>query len=423
MLTLFKNINLKDSVSSITACDVLMFCHDADRGVTLSQLPYSPLMDSLGDELRARGYHCQSISLPWSRLTGSLAYNRPIAFNRRYFWALLQNKISKQPGQRPLVSLYEKILTLARPKLIITIGCENALCEAAQHLGIYHVELLHGIGYAKIRWGWDAKDPLHLPRGVLSLDAVSTQTFSALEPKGLEVKDIPHPFLRRFQENNFRSLPNEWLPIERKGKIYKKEILISLQWGYFGDHGESNFYSGVLKNGLFYDEIESLIKKTEHEIFWRFRFHPVQLRQPAKYKKLFDFMDLFVQKHENCDWKESTHLPLPSLLRQCAGHITMNSMSSYEAAYFGVPTLALCPTLQPGGQFELFFNDLVENGYLSKQAFDEFAISQWLDRVEKKPPLLTNLGADDAFDDALNWLLSKSGLIQTFNTTVATASD
>ena len=53
MLSVFKNINFKDSVSSITPCDVLLFCHDADRGVTLNQLPYSPLMDSLGDELKA----------------------------------------------------------------------------------------------------------------------------------------------------------------------------------------------------------------------------------------------------------------------------------------------------------------------------------------------------------------------------------
>lgn len=423
MLSVFKNINFKDSVSSITPCDVLLFCHDADRGVTLNQLPYSPLMDSLGDELTARGYRCQSISLPWSKLIGSLAHNQPIAFNRSYLWALLQNKFSKLPGQGSLVNLYAKILILARPKLVLTIGCENALCEAAHHLKVFHVELLHGIGYAKIRWGWDSKDPVHLPHGILSLDTVSTQTFSALQSKGVEVKEIPHPFLRRFQEDKVQFLPNEWLPNHSKRKSYKKEILISLQWGYFGDHGESDFYSGVLKNGLFYDEMESLIKKTEHQIFWRFRFHPVQLRQPVKYQKLFDFMEHFVQRHSNCDWKESTHLPLPSLLRHCAGHITMNSMSSYEAAYFGVPTLALCPTVQAGGHFELFFNDLVENGYLSKQAFDEQSVSQWIDQVEKMPPLLTNLGKDDAFDDALNWLLSKSGLIQTSISTGAFASD
>lgn len=422
MLSVFKNINFKDSVSSITPCDVLLFCHDADRGVTLDQLPYSPLMDSLGDELKARGYCCQSVSLPWSKLTGSLAHNHPIAFNRRYFWALLQNKFLKQPGQRPLVSLYEKILTLARPKLVITIGCENALCEAAHRLKVFHVELLHGIGYAKIRWGWDAKDPLHLPQGILSLDAVSTQAFSALQAKGVEVKEIPHPFLRRFQSDNVHSLPNEWLPNETKHKSYKKEILISLQWGYFGDHGESDFYSGVLKNGLFYDELENLIQKTEHEVFWRFRFHPVQLRQPAKYQKLFDFMDHFVQKHGNCDWRESSHLPLPSLLRHCSGHITMNSMTSYEAAYFGLPTLALCPTVRAGGHFESFFNDLVETGYLTKQVFDEQAVAEWIDQVEKKPPKLNNLGADDAFDDAVDWLLSRSGLIQMGKTRHVAAS-
>ena len=216
MLSIFKNINFKDSVSSITPCDVLLFCHDADRGVTLNQLPYSPLMDSLGDELKARGYRCQSVSLPWSKLTGSLAHNHPIAYNRSYFWALLQNKLSKQPGQQSLVSLYEKILTLARPKLVLTIGCENALCEAAHRLDIFHVELLHGIGYATITWGWEHKDPKHLPAGILSLDATSTKTFSALTSKGLEINEIPHPFLRRFHGSHNIELPKEWLPASKK---------------------------------------------------------------------------------------------------------------------------------------------------------------------------------------------------------------
>ncbi len=90
----------------------------------------------------------------------------------------------------------------------------------------------------------------------------------------------------------------------------------------------------------------------------------------------------------------------------------MNSMSSYESAYFGVPTLALCPTVRAGGHFESFFNDLVETGYLTKQAFDEQAVAEWIDQVEKKPPMLSNLGANDAFDDAVDWLLSRSGLIQ-----------
>ena len=123
-------------------------------------------------------------------------------------------------------------------------------------------------------------------------------------------------------------------------------------------------------------------------------------------------MDDFVQKHDNCDWKESTELPLPSLLLHCTGHITMNSMLSYEAAYFGVPSLALCPSILLGGHFELSLNDLVDAGYLTKQAFDEQAVAEWIDQVEKKPPMLSNLGADDAFDDALDWLLSRSSLIQ-----------
>ena len=42
-----KTVNFKDTSKNLKKCDVLLFCHDADRGVTLNNKAYSPLIDSV----------------------------------------------------------------------------------------------------------------------------------------------------------------------------------------------------------------------------------------------------------------------------------------------------------------------------------------------------------------------------------------
>lgn len=406
-LSALSKINFKDTVSNIHSCDVLLFCHDVDRGISLNNKAYSPLIDSVKDQFEEAGYSCLSIAHPWSKIIGNAGYGSPIAINRSYFIAKTFSKLSRNFIYKADVKLYERIIKKSNAKVIITIGCSNELCEAARNLEVFHAELLHGIGYTPMPWGWESKDKIHLPQAILSFDEVSTKTFSELEKHGVLIKEIPHPFLSRFQEEKLRKIPTEWLPRKKQSK-YKKEILVSLQWGYAPGLDEHDFFKGFLRNGLFYDELKEVILKTQDTVFWRFRFHPVQYRQPDKYKKLFHFMDEFVNENKNCDWKESTYIPLPSLLIQCSGHITMSSMTNYEAAYMGVPTLALCPSLRVGGVYEEFFEDLVEQGYVSKQCVEKSDIIKWVNTVEKKEPLLQNLNIKKDSEDLTSWLLNKT---------------
>lgn len=386
-LSKLKGIKFSDTTNLLRTCDVLFFCHDVDRGVSLNNKAYSPLIDSVRDELEEQGYTCVSIAHPWSRLTGKHSHGEPIAINRPHFLAKVLKKIFPLANVRPDLKLYKNILTKTKPKVIITIGCHNELCEAARDMHIFHLELLHGIGYTPIPWGWEKKQKQHLPQGILSLDSVSTHTFSELGKYGVVIKEIKHPFLNRFQQDKLNRIPQEWQP-KKKDSKFEKEILISLQWGYAQNVDEHDFFKGTLTNGLFYEELAEVIKLTHDKIFWRFRFHPVQYRQPEKYKNLFDFIDEFVKRNENCEWQESTYLPLPSLLINCSGHVTMSSMSNYEAAYMGVPTLALCPSLREGGVYEHFFNDLIDEGYLQKATSQTDTILKWVSSSEKKRPLL-----------------------------------
>lgn len=402
-----RNINLKDTSHTIKPCDFLLFCHDVDRGVSINRKAYSPLIDSLKDEIEKQGFTCTSIAHPWSKLIGDNAYGNPIAINLSYLFTKILKKLFGKFKKNSELKLYEKLIRKAKPIVIITIGNSDSLCEAARNLNVFHAELLHGIGYTPIPWGWDIKEKKHLPQAILSLDPISTKTFSILEKRNIIIKEIPHPFLSRFQKDYEADLPVEWRTRKKTSK-YNKEILITLQWGYVDGIDASPTFTGILPNGLFFEELLEVIEQTSLNILWRFRLHPVQLRQPEKYKQQLLLLNQTVKLNSNCEWEESTKLPLPSVLKSCSAHITMISMCSYEAAYMGIPSLALCPTLQEHGQHEHMFADLVDKGYLTKQLPNVTKILEWANHVETMEPLLNNLNSVNDNKETVKWLLNQT---------------
>lgn len=400
LVNFFKIIDFSDTTKLLMPCDVLLFCHDVDRGVTLDNKAYSSLLDSTREELEARGLSCISIAHPWSRLTGRRGFGSPVSMNRSYFISLVFEKIYKLFGLGSSSSLYERIFNKTQPKVVITIGCTDDLCEAARKLNIFHVELLHGLGYTFVPWGWDRKENRHLPQAIASLDASAINAFSVLAQKGVIIKQISHPFLKRFLGKGVNVLPAEWA---LTGEKNKKEILVTLQWGHASDIEGRDPDRVELSNGLFYTELEEVVRLTRNSVFWRFRLHPVQYRQREKYKSLFDFMNGFVFANENSEWVESTYKPLHSLLLRCDGHVTMNSKSSYEAACFGVKTIALSPLLRGGGLYESYFEDLVEEGYLDKVEINVNTVLAWALNVNKKEPR----GEAGSLDDFSEWVQSE----------------
>lgn len=402
LLALMSNIILnRDGL--IEKSDILLFGHDVDRGISLNGRAYSPLIDSISAELELLGCKCQSIAHFGSKLVDQKAWGNPVSLNRSYLYAFVMKKIFIRGESAK--NFYRKIITNSGAKLIITIGSPDALAEAARESRIFHVELLHGIAYTVLPWGWGGKDKRFLPQGILSLDNVSTRSFSPLSERGVIVKTIPHPFLRRFTSKRFNELPQEWKESLKINGRFRKIIMISLQWGYAGERSNK---MGILKNGLFFPEIEEIIK-SRSDVFWCFRLHPVQLRNPS-YHRLIRTIEEFVVKHGNCEWKRTSYLPFPSIAMRCSGNIGMSSMSCYDAAAMGVPSLMLCPTIQEGGVLENRFLDLVEEGYVTKALPNLDVINHWVDEVEPMKPRLSNLEDDAAWEDALHWMLTESGL-------------
>ena len=413
LMSTIKNIitcELRDSIDSLEDCDVLFFCHDFNRSLNVSGKAYSPLIDSVKEDLEARGLSCRTIAYPWSSLTGNKADGAPTSFNMAYLRSRLVNKLAGLVGKNEVSqnNPYIRILKKTNATLVMTIGSPEELAFASRETGAFHVELLHGMGYTSIPWGWNERSKEHLPRGLLSLDITSTIAFSPLIKKDVEIYTIPHPFLKKFTLKNFHLQPAEWKLKINNSSSYLKDILVSLQWAYAGDHGPHIQFANILGNGLFFDEIGDLVKE-ESDIFWYFRFHPVQLRSPS-YKNLLRFMDDFVSSHPNSDWREATRVPFPSIAMHCDGNISMSSMSCYDAAAIGVSSLMLCPNVQTGGIHQDWFRDLQNEGYVTKFEVDKERIRNWVHQTQKKKPRLSNLEDDSDWEVAVEWMLRKSGL-------------
>lgn len=401
---LFKVIILygfDDSIKKLSKCDVLFFCNDVDRGITLNGRAYSPILDPIKEALESNGYTCLSVGYPSSRLTKNKGHSYVISINRSFLLNILKKEIFHNITNQ---MLYENIFSIASNSVVITIGAPVDLINAAKKKNVYQIEVLHGIGYTPLPWGWDKRDILDLPHAVFSLDSVSTKTFSELQKKGITVKEITHPFIVKYMNNR---LPQEWL-FSKNERLYKKEILVALQWGYGDDCSEPEF-KYILSNGLFYNEIEDVIKLTNNEIYWRFRFHPVQLRQRKKYRKQFDFIKNIIKKYSNTEWEESSTKPLFSVLSTTSGLLTMNSMACYEASYFGIPSLALCPSLRDSRKYCNMFSDLEEQGYLIKHEVNTSYIINWARNIKKTKPNLINSNIID-FNISIDWISNIIGV-------------
>jgi hypothetical protein len=387
-----------DTINKITKCDVLLICLDVDRGDLKFGLPYSKLLDSMQEDLKEKGYVCKQFAPPFSLIVGKKAWAEPYSANR-LFWTihllckykkLISSKqnCSASPFDYAAHVIYKKVLEKSQPKFILVIGASSILCQEARKLKIPVLELLHGIGYDSVKWGWDNEPVENLPTHILSLDPVSTESFLQLNEKGIKIIEIPHPWYIRFEKGMEKSnIDPKWL--ERPNSIPrdKKVILISLTWGYDGDHAPYDYYANILPNGLLPEELLEVIKKTENEIFWCLRRHPVQVRN-IKYDSQIDFLNNLVSECPNSEWEESTSITLKALIPVCDGHISMMSMTSYEAASMGVKSLLLCPILKAGRENANLFSDLEVEGYIVKVDSNANYIYEWVTNVEKTNPRL-----------------------------------
>jgi hypothetical protein len=383
-------------------CDVLLAVHDNNRGASLGGRAYSSVMDSLAQRLQDAGLECETLALPYSRLIGKKAFGSPVSINRLYFlydlvripWNLLGlgNRWTEE-------KVYSWVLTRAGCAVVIMTNPDPSLCRAAHANGVTVVNVFHGVGYAgpTRTLGVDEGLPRNeKPDLFLSLDHITTQSLKKGMEVDQEVMEIDHPWFSRFDGTlGTTAVETEWeLPDDVLAELgrFRKVVLLSLQWGY---DGTLPLFTGIVSNGVIHESVLDAVGATRGEVLWIVRLHPVQLRSP-KYRKHRQFVHQLEAASSNVLSTSVSMLPLPVLLAQCDGHITMSSMCCYEAAWMRVPSLALCPTLQRDGPFADYFADLQSAGLLVKGTLVTDEIVAWSRCAEKKPePLSRTRGQTD----------------------------
>ena len=383
--------SLRDSSKNISKCDVLFFCHDHDRPLVLNKKNYSPFIDSLGQYFEHTGLKCQTIAKPWSQLFGKAAFGNTHAINRIYFYAFMLGRLTRiakkwSNKKSPLTTLYENIIIRSNPKFIITIGAPIFLSEAARRQRVMHFEILHAYAYCTVPFNWNGLPTKYLPQGVLSMDAVSTATFSKLPINNNLIWQIENPFYSVFVQN---FIEKQYLSYNRESekKIrsrFRRNILILLQWGYSNNRSGLTEYSNIVQNGILYDEIISLIIESPCDLYYKIRLHPVQLVNIELRKEIVAFLNSHLSEFDNWDCDYSSEAPLWLVASDCDGGMTMSSASAYELASMGIQTLALCPTVRTNGWQETVFHDLEKDGYVKKMSIDNERFRDWVYSVKRK---------------------------------------
>ena len=299
---------------------ILLLCNDVDRGDVKNGLPYSKLIDSLHEEFQSKGYQCCQVAFPGSIFVKEKAWAYPTAFEEYFaihdFIKVIEKKMHRIARYafgikwKPKFffvtrSYFEKWLYIFQkicPKAIFVIGATSEMCLAARKLNIPIIEVLHGIGYYRIPWNWDLKSVNELPTHIFCLDVISHRNFSILSQKGIVLKTIPHPWYKRFNLSAKDSnLDSTWISKPDFIPKDKKIVLISLTWGYDGDHGAYPEFADIIPNGLLPEELIRVIEHTCDEVFYCIRRHPLQIMQ-AQYNRQIRFLEEFVDGHKNCEF-------------------------------------------------------------------------------------------------------------------------
>lgn len=376
--------------------DALVFCHDNDRGATVDGLPFAQLADAAAELMRQAGLRVTTVAHFPSSLTEARAFGNPAALNRKLalahvldaganlVWSRKLGRTHARSARTTYVTrALERWISASGARLVLAIETPAGLAAACHSLNVPVFELIHGYGYHKIPWGYDRRERLELPDGVLVFDSVTRTTFDGLAGGTLCNTIVKNPWYELLSTNgDFLTRVDGASELHEKLQSEKgsrpRTVLVSLQWGLERDPvNVKHVPNAILPSGL-----EDAIRDTKDEVFWIVRLHPVQLRQP-RYRSHVDFVRRMSAELGNVADLETAKLPLPLLLRHCDGHITFSSMVTYEAAVAGVPSLVLNPRLlQARTDPKAFMHDLAASGWAQMSVPDRRSITNWLHALE-----------------------------------------
>lgn len=361
---------------------VLTVAHDNDRSYLFQGKYYSPLMDTIEDDLKAMyGVSCISIARIISVIKGKKSYAKVFSPEGKFARALIEKKISGIFRQQNFpYSKWEEqtwglILDEVSPQKVLAILPSRELCKACHDRGIWVADVQHGVIAKNHPWyganfrSGESKELL--PDGFLVWDIGSANVINewALE-KGISVRVIGNRWLARFKQIN----KDDFLVQEARSRIgeylnrsnTKPYILISLSWG------EDNTVKGEVPKLL-----EEVIRSTADRYNWLIRLHPNQIIGFATHE-----FNIFIKQFDSrlsgfAEWEIATRSPLPVVLGFTDLHISWMSSVALEAAQMGIKSALLNPRLN--GIFkDDYFSEYNKLGIIDFVSYDGKVIKDWI---------------------------------------------
>lgn len=405
---------LESSRDRFRQADILVLRHDNDCGFSFDGKAYSPIIDSIVEKCLSSGFSVFSIATPFCTLAEEKAYNFPAILNRSFFLIaitgrVLQPFIGKTRSIKWTASqkteLWSRILDKVKPKLVIGIQPDVSLCRASKKLKLSVYDFQHGV-IALDHWWYGQKlryeiDKWDLPSGFLCWDEDSKDALAQWAPsRGVSVAVVGHPWFQRFLVADEKDLLVK--TTFKDAQLFDNglpNILVSLQWGL-----HIHYYKDSAFNKVMCQALETTIKNNSERYNWLLRLHPVQLRgKEAQHCE--DYLTRNFGNLPNVEWKKTSLLPLPVVLKQSDLHITDMSTVVIEAAWLGVPSALLNPYLADGERLQNLYQKERCSGMATLIPAEIEAIELWLENTcEKKRNFKIPNPSKDEF---CRWLLEK----------------
>lgn len=363
---------------------VLTIAHDNDRSLMYRGKYYSPLIDTMEDDLSKSGIQCVSVARIISTIKGNASYGKVFSPEGGFARSLIKKRLkglifqNEYPYSRSEELVWGRILDKTGARKVFGIQPSRELCKACHNRGVWVADVQHGVIADTHPWYGQAyrmqDDKELLPDAFLCWDAGSKAVIDkwAIDKK-IDTHVTGNPWLARFvmrdeADGMVRDLC-EVYENQVPAVAGRKTILVTLSWG------NSNIENGFVPLGL-----EAVIKKTANRFRWLIRLHPNQVKGFASDEGP-RFVSYFNTKLTGCaEWVAATSSPLPVVLQGVDLHISWNSSVSIEAAQLGIKSALLDPRLKNSGEWSDYYGHYRKIGMISMESDAEPVILSWIER-------------------------------------------
>lgn len=364
----------------LTKADIVAVRHDDDCGQLIDGKYYSPLIDSMLDEIRGRPV--LTVASPYSYRVQGASYGGALSFNGAFARELLFRRLRQKLGLTSTeadIETWRGIIRAVRPRYVIGIQPHPALCRACHEEGVFVFDVQHGyIGPKNPGYGEEfqvGRDRQEMADCILCWDEDSAASIRGwTSKKQIKLRVIGNPWVNKFvtrreDDEVIRFFENQ-RPAVGQGSE-RPRILVSLQWGL--DDPATAPDQALFDNEFMPIELEKAICDTREQYDWILRPHPAQYLN----SEVFARLTAHVKERFGSTVRVSENEPLPFVLSSVDLHITYNSSVVIEAEYFGVPSALLDPQID-GGLWAGYYASQIGRGIAKLLPCRASAIQDWI---------------------------------------------